>query len=318
MECREVQDNLNNYIEGMLPSEALKSFEEHIATCTICSESLADLRKSIELVKGLEEIEPPQWLTQKVMAKVREEDVQQKKGIFKRLSSLFKLNMPLKAVAAVAIAVTTIYIFKEIQPVVHPVKPALEETVEEMPLKEQKRSRVPKKEKMAQEPAFGGKVEKKDSALPYADSPMPAAGYGSTDKFYEAQKAPSPAYEQEKSSSFAGAPSPAKDNFRMEDKTSAASRGMEEKIIDDMIFTVIVKDIESARKEVWQALSLSGGKVTRTETYTNKYLLYTEIDPAKLKELKDKLKNIGEVKQVGIDSSRTQGNVAVRIEITGM
>lgn len=323
MECREVQDNLNNYIEGILSSEAIRPFEEHLASCNKCREAHADLKKTISHIKGIEEIESPQWLTQKVMSKVREEaEAQQKKGVLRRIFSLFSVNMPLKAAAAVAIAVTTIYIFKDIQPVVQTEIPAIEETTEEILPKKTKKSPILKKERSARLPAS---TEKGDSSMYSRDEAMPSMHDRMT--FKEADSTPEPAeqqitpastLEQEKSSSFAGAPSPAKDNFRMEAGNSSASKAMEAKRTDDIIFTVNATDIESTRKEVWKALSESGGKVTRTESYKNKHLIFTEIAYAKVKELNDKLKNIGEVKQIDIDSSKTLGNVAVRIEITGM
>lgn len=326
MECREVQDNLNNYIEAILPSEALKLFEEHLVSCDKCSESLADLKKTIAHIKDLEEIEPPLWLTQKVMAKVREEaEVQQKKGILRRLSSFFKINMPLKAVAAVAIAVTTIYIFRDIQPVVQTIKPAIDETTEQKPLKEQKKTRIPKKEKMVQEPATVGKVEIKESSLPYAGSPMSAAGYGSADKFSKVQEAPAPALEQDRTSSYAFTPSPAspakndtRDEVRLEAKAAPSLKAEEETKSYDIFLTVNVKDLAPAKKAIWKILSQSGGKVTKTESYKDRYVFSAELNTTRLKELNEKLRDIGEVKQKDFDSMKTQGNLSVKIEIVGM
>lgn len=115
MECREVQDNLNNYIEGILPSEALKSFEEHIALCSKCKEELADLQKTITHIKDFEELEPPPWLAQKVMAKVREE-AELKKDFFHKIFYPLHIKLPIEAAAVFFVAVISIYIFKSIGP----------------------------------------------------------------------------------------------------------------------------------------------------------------------------------------------------------
>jgi len=326
MECREAQDNLNNYIEGLLPSDTTKLFDEHLASCKKCSESLADIKKTIKHINAIEEIEPPLWLTQKVMAKVREEaEARQKKGIFNKLYSLFKINMPLKAVAGAAIVVIAIFIFRDILPVVQNTKTTSEETLQQESSKKKKKTRVLKKEKIVQESASVEKAEKQEQSLPYENSPRSSAGYDSLSKLSEAQKEPAPIAEQDKVSSFAGAPSPAspaknemRDEVRLEAKAVPLSRAKEKARVYNILFTVNVKDLTPAKNEIWKILSQSGGKVTKTESYKDRYVFFAELNPAKIKELNDKLKNIGEVKQKDIDSSIVQGNLSVKIEIVGM
>ena len=321
MECREIQENLNNYIEGLFPPETVRLYEEHFALCSKCSGDLSDLRRSIELVTGLEEIEPPQWLTQKVMARVREEAAsKQKKGIFENLFSSF--NLPLKAAAGFAIVVIAIVIFRDIRPVVQNTASVSEETAKQGPHRKKKVPRVIKREAVQTQAA----AEKKDSPLPYTSSPMPAAGgYGSSEKLSEAQKSPAPVPEQNKAGSNAFAPAPAapakgeiRDDMRLEAKAAPVLKAKEETRAYNILFTVNVKEIGSAKKEVWKALSQSGAKVGRSEAYKDKYVFSAEVDPSKVKELNDRLKNIGEVKQKDIDTSKTQGNLSVKIEIIGM
>ena len=79
MECVKVKERLSDYIEGILSVEEKKLFDEHLGSCGKCSEILSDLRKTIDHLHGLEEVEPPPWMTQKVMASVREE-AETKKG----------------------------------------------------------------------------------------------------------------------------------------------------------------------------------------------------------------------------------------------
>ncbi|MEE9524427.1 MAG: DUF2275 domain-containing protein [Thermodesulfovibrionales bacterium] len=116
MECVKVKERLSDYIEGILSVEEKKLFDEHLGSCGKCSEILSDLRKTIDHLHGLEEVEPPPWMTQKVMASVREE-AETKKSIWQRLFYPIHIKLPLEAVGAVLVAVTALYVFQSVQPV---------------------------------------------------------------------------------------------------------------------------------------------------------------------------------------------------------
>src|SRR4030043_1736421 len=137
MDCSDIQEKLSAYIEGVISSEEKALIEEHLKSCRKCGESLADLRKTMEYVKNLEEIEPPEWLTQKVKARGRSE-VKPKKGILQKLFYPLYIKIPLEAAAALLIAVTAIYIFKTIQPEVKLAKIPSEEIVTQIPSQEKR------------------------------------------------------------------------------------------------------------------------------------------------------------------------------------
>jgi hypothetical protein len=116
MECVKVKERLSDYIEGFLSAEEKKLFVEHLGSCGKCSEILSDLRKTIKHLHGLEEVEPPPWMTQKVMASVREE-AETRKGLWQRLFYPIHIKLPLEAVGVVLVAVTALYFFQSVQPV---------------------------------------------------------------------------------------------------------------------------------------------------------------------------------------------------------
>jgi hypothetical protein len=156
MECKEVREKLSAYIEGIVPAAEKPLMEEHLRACTGCKESLADLKRTIEYVQEIPEVEPPPWLTQKVMARVRAEaetEAEARKGIWEKLfhrapawqteralptisakpgpvlrEKTFRkriwdkllypipIKLPLEAAGVIAIAVVIIYVFREIQP----------------------------------------------------------------------------------------------------------------------------------------------------------------------------------------------------------
>ena len=118
MECHEVQERLPAYLEGSLSPEERAAIKEHLKPCEKCSQSLADLQKAIAYVRDLPEVEPPAWLAQRVMARVRSE-AEARKGIWQILFYPIHIKLPLEAAAAIAIAVSTIYVFKTMEPTMY-------------------------------------------------------------------------------------------------------------------------------------------------------------------------------------------------------
>jgi anti-sigma factor RsiW len=51
MTCREVIGFLGSYVDGELPPDVLRRFEEHIATCPQCSAYLDSYRRTVHLVR---------------------------------------------------------------------------------------------------------------------------------------------------------------------------------------------------------------------------------------------------------------------------
>ena len=115
MECREVQKRLSAYIEKVVSPKQKALIDAHLKGCKNCKRALADLKKAVTYVQKLEEVEPPSWLTQKVMARVRSE-AEAKRGILQKIFYPFHIKIPLEAIALILVAVGTIYIYKSIQP----------------------------------------------------------------------------------------------------------------------------------------------------------------------------------------------------------
>ncbi len=121
MDCHNIQKMLSSYIEGIISPEESKLIDEHLSACSKCKEALYDLKKTLEYVQNLEDVEPPEWLTQTVMTRIRSE-TEPRKGILQKLFYPLYIKLPIEAVAVVLIAVTALYIFKTIQPEIKPAK----------------------------------------------------------------------------------------------------------------------------------------------------------------------------------------------------
>jgi len=115
MTCKEIEGKLAPYQEGLLPPEERDIVETHLAACPQCSAALSDLVKTVGLIKGLPEVDPPPWFTQKVMAKVREE-AGQKHGLIKRLFYPFHIKIPIEAFATLLVVMIGVYIYQLTSP----------------------------------------------------------------------------------------------------------------------------------------------------------------------------------------------------------
>jgi hypothetical protein len=111
MECLQVRNQLSSFIDDLLSPEDSRMIREHLRICQKCEEDYADLRKTLEHIKALAEVEPPAWLTQKVMTKIRAE-AEQDKSFFHKLFYPLHIKLPIEAFAMIAVAVIAFYVFK--------------------------------------------------------------------------------------------------------------------------------------------------------------------------------------------------------------
>ena len=278
MECSNIQEKLSAYIENIISYEEKLLIEEHLKSCRKCSKSLSELRKTVKYVQSLEEIEPPQWLTQKIMARIRSEvgatrfRAEPKKGVFQKLFYPLHIKLPIEAFATIAIVITAVYIFKTIQPEMKVVQAPTgsENVIAKDEVRKQSQqlravATIPKDEiasPLARNDRKGASSEEKVYAFKEskpilvkpAEPEMPAKKPENIEKYTEAPKAPAPVIRQEKVMPSAGAV--AKDESKreaisaepkpkelVEEKGSAASR-------DSISFTLKVKDLETVSEEI--------------------------------------------------------------------
>ncbi len=144
MNCPDIKEKLSAYLDGMTDPAEKAAIEKHLSSCRQCSTDLAELGKTVGRLRALEGVEPPPWLSRKIMARIREE--KQKKGFIQRLFYPLHVKVPIQALATVLIAVITVYIFKTLQPDV------LQQPVSSV---EQKTAAAPERARQAEPPAAG-------------------------------------------------------------------------------------------------------------------------------------------------------------------
>jgi anti-sigma factor RsiW len=111
MNCNEIDNRLPAYLEYLLSPEEQKSIAGHLASCPHCSRALADLKETERLLRGLEEVEPPPFFEQRIMARVREE-AGRKQGILRRLFYPLHIKVPIQALATLLVAVLAFYVYQ--------------------------------------------------------------------------------------------------------------------------------------------------------------------------------------------------------------
>lgn len=346
MECSEVQKRLTAYLEGTLPPEERALVEEHLAPCRQCSQSLAELKRTLEHLQGLPEVEPPPWLAQKVMARVRSE-AETKRGIWQFLFYPIHIKLPLEAAGVIAIAVTTIYVFKTMQPAMHLSKAPLEEprgpAISEMAKPPSTpESRVPPTiPEAARVPAPAPKAKQQmpmaelGAAKPEYEQPGPVPPIKETSK---PKAAPPPAdtltgagtREESKPEALFTVPSAeqgrkevAKDELEWDRRSlSAVPRAKAlaeraEKKGDGLRLTLEVEDLEAATREIEKTVSELGGKILQQERQENITTVVAELSSDQLQALLKRLKPLGALKGEETEPEAKEGGIRiVRLEIS--
>jgi hypothetical protein len=318
MECSSVQEKLSVYVEGMISPEERKLIDEHISSCSKCKEALYDLKKTIDYVHNLEDVEPPAWLTQKVMARIQSE-TKPKKRILQKLFYPLYIKLPVEAVAVVLVAVTAIYIFKIIQPEIGPQK-VPSEVATQIPSKEKEVIHV---HPPLIPPLVRGNTERSKGAKGRfeAEQAMPAKKPDTIDKSAETPKAPTQVLREAEvpSETRPSAGAVAKDESRIEVLSRAPEAKSLTETKEEIIgFTIHVKDVEIAIKEIEESLIQHGAKIVKIEHLDNKDTVTAKIESQKLRQLLTEFKYIGEVEEKTTTFKTNQGIIEILIEIVRM
>jgi len=308
MECKNIQKRHSAYIEKAVSPQEKAAIDAHLKQCKGCRQALADLKRTIKYVRQLEEVEPPRWLAQKIMARIRAE-AEKKPGIVKRLFYPIHIKLPLEAIAVIFIAVGAIYVFKNMLP--------------DMQL-----AKIPTETKeMAPVPATAPKKEA--PAAPSKKEPAPATA--GDQLIYEKRmgtqaersmgktKAPAKMTEQERTAPAAGTAYRDESDHRgllapQAVSPKAAAKGKAREVH----FLVHVEDLDTASRDIAETLRQLGGRAITTEPLKNRAVIDAEINVNKLQELTDQLHLIGEVQEKGSADKAAEGDVAVTIDVLKM
>ncbi len=330
MDCSDAKKIIAEHIEGNSPPGQQALIEEHLRSCEQCMLYAAELQKTIETVQGLEEIEPPAWLTAKVMKKIRA-DARPKKGWRERLFFPLHIKLPIEAFATVLIALAVAYVFRSIQPELQLAKAPPETSMQQQQLPVEKKSEMAKKlqreqpfqqddislkQEQSMEPradtgrsASSLSAEKKEKDEVAGIQPMP---YRETvaGKAAEEPRAPAPLVK-----SVPSAGSAAGDETRRELRQSAPELKTlkKERAAAQFILVLAVRDLEEAVKEAEKVIAELGGSIDKTEKMKDSRSLFVIIIAARSDALIKKLSSLGTVKRQETVSAQQDATVMIKL-----
>jgi hypothetical protein len=113
MEHAEIQGKLSAYLDNAVSTEEKAEIKKHLGICGSCRVAIADLELTVGYIKSLPEIEPPPWLTSKIMAIVRDETIRNP-SLWRRIFLPLHVKLPIEVVALVFLCITGYYITRTI------------------------------------------------------------------------------------------------------------------------------------------------------------------------------------------------------------
>jgi len=330
MDCSNANKILSENIEGNGTPEQQVLIEEHLQSCEQCRLYAADIKKTIETLHALDEIEPPAWLTAKAMKKIRTESKPGKTWI-ERLFFPLHVKLPIEAFAAFLITVAAIFIYKnmgpelqqmEVQPSA-PATPSILAVPEKEMQKEERPNNIVQPQRLQEEAkqkdnfaynrereitAF--KEEKPAEQIPAAPaiSPVPAPGSSvpypappSAMKHAETGKASGMAARDETMQRAA----PAAPVYELQAKKKAA---------DITTITLAVKALDTAKKEIETYVARNSGELKTLDQSASRIILTVALDPTRTDKFLDLLISLGRLKEDRQALSRQAGPFKLIIE----
>jgi anti-sigma factor RsiW len=308
--CKDIQEIISAYLDGAVSPDQKRLVAEHLASCPECSALREDLGKTVELVKGLEEVEPPPWLAQKIMAHVKDE-AEKEVGVFRRLFYPLRIKIPLQAFATLLIVGLVFYVYKGTVPELQQAK-APSGAEEVLPQKAPRAhfAESPPAPAPGNRPPAG---QARDESAPASVAPAPS-GAGIEGSRQGAEK-PLLLRSAEKTEAEAGAGIAVKAKEAPKAGAPAALSAPRSvaKAAEPVDVTLRVVDMKSAAAEVEELLRQAGSRNVARESREGSEFLAAELQREKARTLVEKLDDIGDV-----EPSRPElpaGFIAMKIKI---
>jgi len=339
MKHADIRQKLSAYLDGAVTPEERVKIEEHLRSCRICSVALVELKKTVSHVKDLEELEPPAWMTQKIMARVKLE-AEKKRGFFRRLFFPLHIKLPIEAIALVLITVTGYLVFKTAQPEMQLVNPPAREKYDRA-MPETPTASAPSKSPTKTEKSGKLKDAKALSPKPpelkrqhyarEAEAPVTAPGLdtvGSSinksvspaaqipEVMKKEEVKPAPTSESDRSMQLQGRTA---ERARSEAESFSARKmkSIHEKPETNFSITLFTSASDANGKRIEKEVERLGGRIVNTESMENARVLTIQLEGQKIKVLMERLRTLGKVmgREVVPGSAEKNAELTVQIEI---
>jgi len=335
----DIRKLLSPYCGGDLNAAERGRVEEHLAACTACRAELADLQTAVKLIRTTPEVEPPPWLTSRIMARLREEQ-RTKRSWLQRLFFPLQIKLPLEALAVLVVCVSGYYLSRTADPEMTRAVPQLNQpaapqavhqpaagTEKEQPVasppEPAKHREMPQHAAERQAPAPASSVPAATPAFAPAPASVkeeqlaPAAG-ASVESKNSASRVAVSDKSQESTAKMKKA-APARDMQRRESVAPLqAERSLSAGAPDAAAYPQVavrlnLADVVAANESIRKALALSGGTIVEADQALVERKLKARIFAERLSGLMDRLGHLGRIVQQPTASNFT-GIVEITIE----
>lgn len=339
MNHNDVRHRISEYIDGALSDIEKKEVEAHLESCPRCADAFRELRQTIEHIRSIEEVDPPAWMTGKIMARVRAGE-EKKKSRFRRLFFPLHIKLPLEATGVLFLAVTAFFIYQNMRPALElPEGPsqvlADRQKATRLDQTDQSRRRAQEPKKVPQKPEYKALdmkreyepapppiVQERKQAAP-VPSPAPSSGYfskGDADKESKPESEIS-ATKPDRFSGFderegyshrqgyiAGNQEPAKA------KQAAPLLRQDSNRKSGII--LIVRNVPSSAEQLERAIKQLEGTIVKREAAGDGMVIITAlIDRVNQRQLRERLKRIGELMSGDAAGQDRDGKTILEIRI---
>ena len=110
----DIQRRLSAYCGGDLEPAERQLVELHLAECPTCRAELADLQTTLHLVRTTPEIDPPPWMTARIMTRIREQQTE-KRSWLQRFFFPLHIKLPLEVIALLMVCVSGYYLTRTVE-----------------------------------------------------------------------------------------------------------------------------------------------------------------------------------------------------------
>jgi hypothetical protein len=336
----DIRHRLSEYLDRSVTAEEAAAIEAHLKTCQPCRDALHELQTTMEHIKNIEEIEPPAWMTQKIMTTVRAE-AERKKSTFRRLFYPLTIKLPIQAIAVLFLVVAGFYIYQDIQTRERSPEAPVREfaAAKQAPQADTERDTLAKADRPAprskqaqQTPAYKsldmkqeyetpsppvpvGKAAEPAAARP-AGQPLLTDNEAVSDKHLAApflsQEQIAPVAKSREQNEGKREFAPAKKNFK---STVAEGAAGSESTASETTITVSVKDINEAAKNIEAMIKEFDGTIIATQRIYEKRIYIVSLDTSHANDLLDKLKHLGVMKEKNPVSEPRGTHTVFKIEL---
>ncbi len=313
----DVRHRLSDYIDGSLADDEKTAVEEHLKTCSRCGDALKELRQTIEHIRSIENMDPPAWMTGKIMARVRA-DQEKKKSLFQRLFLPLHIKLPLEAMGVLFLAVTAFFIYENVRPASEmpeaPVQIFAQKEKAHSPAvdKNRRTEAAPESKPVPQKPEYKALDMKREYETPPPPVPQPGPPRPTA-----SPTGPATRSEQPEKGVYSDQRTRAQDGAArgMINQAAPAAESQSQPDSARMGIILVVRDVYGSAEQAEESVRQLGGAILKREAVGDGVIVTVSLPGGKEQQFRERLKRIGEVKPPDTAGKQQDGMMTLEIRI---